>query len=79
MIIRIYLIISPSPHINIQIYSKKMQKIKGSDITVSKEDQVQINTFSKLFSKHQDNQSVLRALNEKISSHKDTLDELIMN
>ena len=56
-----------------------MQKIKGSDITVSKEDQAQINTFSKLFSKHQDNQSVLRALNEKINSHKDTLDELTMN
>ena len=56
-----------------------LNKIKGSDIQVTKEDQALINQFSKLFSKHQDNQAVLQGLNEKIVQHKDTLDELIMN
>lgn len=56
-----------------------MRKIQGSDIAVTKEDQASINQFSKLFSKHQDNQAVLQSLNEKINQHKDTLDELVMN
>jgi hypothetical protein len=32
-----------------------MKGIKGSDIAVTKEDQVNINQFSKLYSKNQDN------------------------
>lgn len=56
-----------------------MKRIQGSDISVTKEDQVQINTFSKLYSKNQDNEALLAALNEKISQHKDTLDELELN
>ena len=56
-----------------------MKRIQGSDITVTKDDQVQINTFSKLYSKNQDNEALLAALNEKISQHKDTLDELELN
>lgn len=56
-----------------------MKRIQGSDISVTKDDQVQINTFSKLYSKNQDNEALLAALNEKISQHKDTLDELELN
>lgn len=56
-----------------------MKRLQGSDITVTKEDQANINTFSKLYSKNQDNQGLLAAINEKIQQHKDTLDELQLN
>lgn len=56
-----------------------MKRIQGSDITVTKEDQALINSFSKLYSKNQDNQSLLAAINEKVNQHKDTLDELELN
>jgi hypothetical protein len=53
-----------------------MKGIKGSDIAVTKEDQANINQFSKLYSKNQDNEGLLASINEKINQHKDTLDEL---
>ena len=56
-----------------------MKKIPGSDIEVTKEDQASINTFSKLYSKNQDNQGQLISLKEKINQHKDTLDEMELN
>lgn len=40
-----------------------MRNIKGSDISVTKEDQASINSFSKLHSKAQDNQGVLASIN----------------
>lgn len=51
-----------------------MKRIQGSDVTVTKEDQAHINTFSKLYSKNQDNQGLLASINEKIQQHKDTID-----
>lgn len=56
-----------------------MRKIPGSDIEVTKEDQTNINSFSKLFSKNQDNQTQMTSLKEKINQHKDTLDEMELN
>lgn len=56
-----------------------MRRVQGSDISVTKEDQANINAFSKLHSKYQDNQGVLASINEKINQHKDTLDELELN
>ena len=56
-----------------------MRKIPGSDIEVTKEDQANINTFSKLYSKNQDNQGQLASLKEKINQHRDTLDEMELN
>ena len=47
-----------------------MRKIPGSDIEVTKEDQANINTFSKLYSKNQDNQGQLASLKEKINQSK---------
>lgn len=39
-----------------------MKRIQGSDISVTKEDQENINTFSKIYSKNQDNEILLSAL-----------------
>ena len=39
-----------------------MKKIPGSDIEVTKDDQANINQFSKLYSKNQDNQTQFTAL-----------------
>lgn len=51
-----------------------MRRIQGSEIAVTKDDQANINTFSRLYSKNQDNQGVLEGLNQKITSHKDTIE-----
>lgn len=53
-----------------------MRRIQGSEIAVTKDDQANINTFSRLYSKNQDNQGVLEGLNQKITSHKDTIEQL---
>lgn len=63
-------------NINSNIFKSKMKRIQGSDIAVTKDDQANINNFSRLYSKNQDNEGVLASLSEKISQHKDTLDEL---
>lgn len=38
-----------------------MRRIQGSDIQVSKEDQANINLFSKLYSKNQDMRSLINS------------------
>lgn len=51
-------------------------KIRGSDIEVSKEDQASINNFSKLFTKTKENEETIRQLTEKINQQNDTMDEM---
>ena len=55
------------------------RKITGSDIEVTKDDQNNINNFSKLFSKNKENEEALREINERINQQKDTNDEMEMN
>ena len=58
--------------------NKIMQRISESDIKVTKDDQAQINHFSKLYQKRQELDEALVRLKEKISQHNDTLEELDM-
>lgn len=52
-----------------------MQKI-GPDVQVTKEDQISINNFSKLFQRRQELDEIIVKIKEKISQHQDTVDEL---
>lgn len=54
--------------------NKIMQRISESDIKVTKDDQAQINHFSKLYQKRQELDEALVRLKEKISQHNDTLE-----
>lgn len=56
-----------------------MRKINGNDVEVTREDQVLINNFSKLYTRRQELDEALTKLKEKINQHQDTLDEIEMN
>lgn len=52
-----------------------MKKI-SEDVQVTKEDQANINTFSKLYHRSQEIDDALLKLKEKVNQHQDTLDEI---
>lgn len=56
-----------------------MRKINGSDVEVTKDDQLKINNFSKLYQKRQELDESLTKIKEKLNQHQDTLDEIEMN
>lgn len=56
-----------------------MRKINGSDVEVTKDDQLKINNFSKLYQKRQELDEALTKIKEKLNQHQDTLDEIEMN
>ena len=56
-----------------------MRKMPGSDIEVTKDDQLNINNFSKMFQRKQELDESLTKMKEKINSHQDTLDEIELN
>jgi prefoldin subunit 4 len=56
-----------------------MRKFNGTDMEVTKEDQLKINNFSKLFQRRQELDENITKLKEKINQHQDTLDEIDMN
>lgn len=53
-----------------------MQRISEADVKVTKDDQAQINNFSKHYQKRQEIDEALVKLKEKISQHQDTLEEI---
>ena len=53
-----------------------MQRISEADVKVTKDDQAQINNFSKFYQKRQEIDEVLVRLKEKVTQHQDTLDEI---
>lgn len=52
-----------------------MKKI-SEDVQVTKEDQANINTFSKLYQRRQELDESLLKIKERINQHQDTLDEI---
>ena len=51
----------------------------GQDVVVTKDDQKNINTFSKMYSRHQEIAKELADLKEKFEKHDDTLTEMELN
>ena len=51
----------------------------GQDVVVTKDDQKNINNFSKMYSRHQEIVNELADLKEKFDKHDDTLTELELN
>ena len=51
-----------------------MQRISEADIKVTKDDQAQINNFSKLYQRRQELDDSLAKTKEKINQYQDTID-----
>jgi chaperonin cofactor prefoldin len=56
-----------------------MKNLSGGNLEVTRDDQNNINTFSKLYTRRQEIDEALIKLKEKINLHQDTLDEIEMN